>query len=410
MRNTILHLFAWMVGMAVALMGAAAAPAFAQDSIVISNIARIEWQAQGQSLSTLSNRVDLVVDLTPPPVSLTTYQLTKGPGAQMNVPASTCQGSNGLQPLSLDGVWAGTNLNPAQLEQSNQIRAGEPLIVAISDPSENRNPNVAETISVRLQTPSGDSETILVTETEPNSGIFAGFIPTASIPPTAVSGDCRLSLYPGERLTLESHDPTTGVLIAQSALEVLIDPYGVVFDSGDGAPVSGTRVTLVDAATGQPTQVFGDDGVSSFPSSLVTGSTVTDSSGAVYRFDPGDYRFPFARPGQYRLLVEPPAPYSSPSKSAPQDLAALRRSDGQPFTLAGASYGEVFTLIDPAPVRIDIPVDRPGTFHPEDRVATRRCARRRAPVPCRAAQRRCCARNGCDHDHRRPARRHAPEA
>ena len=51
MRNTILHLFAWMVGMAVALIGAAAAPAFAQDSVVISNVARIEWQAQGQTLS-----------------------------------------------------------------------------------------------------------------------------------------------------------------------------------------------------------------------------------------------------------------------------------------------------------------------------------------------------------------------
>jgi len=226
-----------MVGMAVALIGAAAAPAFAQDSVVISNIARIEWQAQGQTLSTLSNRVDLVADLTPPPVTLTTYQLARGPGTPLNVPSTTCQGSGGLQTLSLDGVWAGTDLNPAQLEQSNQIRAGEPLVVAINHPSENRNPSVAETISVRLQTPSGDSETILVTETAPNSGVFTGFIPTSSIPPTAVSGDCRLSLFPGERLTLDSLDPTTGSLIAQSALEVLIDPYGIVFDSGDGAPV-----------------------------------------------------------------------------------------------------------------------------------------------------------------------------
>jgi hypothetical protein len=68
MRNTILHLFAAMVGMAVALIGAAAALAFAQDSVVISNIARIEWQAQGRTLSTLSNRVDLAVDLTPPSI------------------------------------------------------------------------------------------------------------------------------------------------------------------------------------------------------------------------------------------------------------------------------------------------------------------------------------------------------
>ena len=389
MRNSIYHLFAWIVGMAVALIGAAAAPASAQDSIVISNIARIEWQAQGKTLSTMSNRVDLVVDLTPPPVSLTTYQLAKGNGTSIFVPTTRCEGTNGIQTMTLDGVWAGTNLNPAQLEQTSQIRAGEPLVVAISSTLDNTDPNVAETISVRLQTPSGDSEILQVMETAPNSGVFVGIVPTASIPPTAVSGDCRLSLFPGERLTLESHDPTTGTLIAQSALEVLIDPYGIVFDSGDGAPVSGTRVTLVDAATGQPAQVFGDDGVSSFPSSLVTGSTVTDSSGAVYNFDPGDYRFPFARPGQYRLVVEPPAPFTAPSKSAPQYLAALRRPDGQPFTLAGASYGEVFTLSDPAPVRIDIPVDRPGIP-----LSIRKTASQPTAVPGDAIQFRVELRNG----------------
>ena len=389
MRNTIHHLFAWMVGMAVALIGAAAAPASAQDTMVISNIARIEWQSQGKTLSTLSNRVDLVVDLSAPAVTLTTYQLAKGDGTPLVVPTTQCHGSGGIRTLALDGVWSGVSLNPAQLEQSNQIRAGEPLVVAITSAHDNQDPNVAETISVRLQTPSGDSETLLVTETAPNSGVFAGIIPTASIPPTAVSGDCRLSLFPGERLTLESHDPVTGSLIAQSALEVLIDPYGVVFDSGDGAPVPGTRVTLVNAATGQPAQVFGDDGVSSFPSSLVTGSTVTDSSGVVYRFDPGDYRFPFARPGQYRLVVEPPTPYTAPSKSAPQYLAALRRPDGQPFTLAGASYGEVFTLSDPAPVRIDIPVDRPGIP-----LSIRKTASQPTAVPGDAIQFRVELRNG----------------
>ncbi len=389
MRNTIHHLFAWMVGMAVALIGAAAAPASAQDTMVISNIARIEWQSQGKTLSTLSNRVDLVVDLSAPAVTLTTYQLAKGDGTPLVVPTTQCHGSGGIRTLALDGVWSGVSLNPAQLEQSNQIRAGEPLVVAITSAHDNQDPNVAETISVRLQTPSGDSETLLVTETAPNSGVFAGIIPTASIPPTAVSGDCRLSLFPGERLTLESHDPVTGSLIAQSALEVLIDPYGVVFDSGDGAPVPGTRVTLVNAATGQPAQVFGDDGVSSFPSSLVTGSTVTDSSGVTYRFDPGDYRFPFARPGQYRLVVEPPTPYTAPSKSAPQYLAALRRPDGQPFTLAGASYGEVFTLSDPAPVRIDIPVDRPGIP-----LSIRKTASQPTAVPGDAIQFRVELRNG----------------
>ena len=32
----------------------------------------------------------------------------------------------------------------------------------------------------------------------------------------------------------------------------LVDPYGITFDSGDGAPVAGTSVTIIDEATGQP--------------------------------------------------------------------------------------------------------------------------------------------------------------
>ncbi|MBA3942435.1 MAG: hypothetical protein C0520_14610, partial [Sphingopyxis sp.] len=66
-------------------------------------------------------------------------------------------------------------------------------------------------------------------------------------------------------------------------------------------------------------------------------------------------------PGTYRLLVEPPAPYTAPSQSSPADLAGLRRpDDGLPFTVTDASYGRVFTLASPAPVRVDIPVDQPG--------------------------------------------------
>ena len=153
----------------------------------------------------------------------------------------------------------------------------------------------------------------------------------------------------------------SGNSLGSVELGILVDPFGETFDSGDGSPVSGTRVTLLDNATGLPADVFGDDGVSRFPSTVVTGSRVTDSGGTVYDFTEGFYRFPFARPGQYRLKVEPPTPYSFPSDVAPAQLAAFRRTDGQPFTIADGSYGGIITLSDPAPVRIDVPLDRPGT-------------------------------------------------
>ena len=199
------------------------------------------------------------------------------------------------------------------------------------------------------------------TETANNSGEFVGFINTIGVPPAVAQGDCRLSVNPGAALSLRVTDQANASLVALATINFLVDPFGIVFDSGDGAPVPGSRVTLVDAATGQPAQVFGDDGVSAYPSSVITGQSVTDSGGTTYNFPPGDYRFPFVAPGTYRLVVEPPAPFTAPSRSNPADLAAFRRpDDGLPFEISGASYGNSFTLNSPAPVRVDIPVDQPG--------------------------------------------------
>src|SRR3546814_14449830 len=110
--------------------------------------------------------------------------------------------------------------------------------------------------------------------------------------------------------------------------------------------------TTLFRSTGQPAEVFGDDGVSAYPSSVVTGQSVTDAGGTTYDFPPGDYRFPFVAPGTYRLVVEPPAPFTAPSKSIPSDLAGLRRpDDGPPSELSRASIGNVFPPHTPAPVR-----------------------------------------------------------
>ncbi len=351
------------LGIAAVLSGAAATvPARAQT--VITNTATILWDAGQGRAGTNSNRVDIIVrqpDTTVRP-KLSTFQLvgSAGGGQSQAIPQTMCLGSNGATPVALDGAFAGTQLNPALIKPATTIRAGEPLIVAVDSSVDNHNSGAIETLNVRLETPSGDAETITLTETSADSGKFVGIIRTAAIPPTPMRGDCILSVHPGDSLNLSGLRSSDNSIIASSPVDVLIDPFGIVFDSGDGAPIPGSRVTLVDAATGQPAQVFGDDGVSAFPSTIVTGSTVTDSGGNVYMFPPGDYRFPFARPGTYRLVVQAPSPYTTPSVATPAELAQLRRPDGQAYTIIDGSYGRAFTLNDPAPVRIDIPADRPG--------------------------------------------------
>lgn len=328
----------------------------------ISNTARLQWNVGQNTVVQQSNRVDLSLDPTPPaPPTLTTFQLQQGGGGQsLTVPTTLCHGNGGPAPVALDGVFSGTNLNPATVVPSSSIRAGEPLIVALDSVADNANAAVIDTITVRLDTQEGDSETLVLSETGQNTARFVGIIRTSPRPAVPVRGDCVLTVVPGDRIALNGLRATDGSLIATAPVDILIDPFGIVFDSGDGTPIAGTRVTLINADTGLPAEVFGDDGVSSFPSTVITGTTVTDSSGATYVFPPGDYRFPFARPGNYRLLVETPPPYTVPSAASPSDLAGLRRPDGPPFTIVPGSYGNIFVLNDPAPVRIDVPADRPG--------------------------------------------------
>ena len=334
----------------------------ARADTVISNTANVTWQVGSTTMVRQSNRVDLALGTTTTSatLSLSTFQLSTNPAAQqLPVPETICRSSRGEVPVTLEGAYAGTQLNPASVEQTRMVHAGEPLIVRVDSGVDNRDPLVVDSMTVTLTTPSGDSEVLMLRESAANSGSFVGIVRTAAIPPSPIRGDCMLSFQPGETLVLSS-TRENGSLVASTSVEVLVDPYGVAFDSGDGVPVQNVEITLIDDATGQPAIVFGDDAVSRFPATVRTGSTVTDASGMSYRFPTGDYRFPFVKPGRYRLAVGPPAPYSAPAKSTPVELSGLKRADGAPFTIIPGSYGQVFTLSSPAPVRIDLPLDRPG--------------------------------------------------
>ena len=333
----------------------------AQHLPLISNIARAEWDIGGQRLQKPSNRIDIQV-VPPPyePLEVRIYHFTDPPGSENFPIAETmCRRAQGSVPIELSGAFAGTPRSPASVRPTDNIRAGEPLIISIIDENRNLNPQAIDNFDIYLSTPTGDLEQINIVETAVDSGRFVGLINTAAVPPAPVQGDCVLSVKRGETFDITVHEMGGG-MIGSAKVGILIDPFGEIFDSADGTPVSGARVTLIDASTGQPADVFGDDGVSAFPSTVVAGATVTDSGGTIYDFRDGFYRFPFARAGRYRLLVEPPQPYSFASAATPQQLAGLRRTDGLPFTIVDGSYGGIIILNDPAPVRVDVPLDRPG--------------------------------------------------
>lgn len=243
-----------------------------------------------------------------------------------------------------------TATDPQPLNPVDVLSTGGPVFVRLEDQDQNTDSTVRETIRVIVTSSTGDEEGLILTETGPDTGVFVGYVQTSSNAVAQYDGDLIL----GEDTTIfvqytDAFDPTD-----VSTAATLVDPFGVVFSSIDGTLLDGAIVTIFDSA-GNPAAVFGDDGVSTYSSSVITGGTVTDSGGTVYNLPAGAYRFPRLLPGDYRMVVTPPAGYTSPSTVAMSDVQALPTA---PYALdASASYEGVFTLVPGPPLHVDIPLD-----------------------------------------------------
>lgn len=241
---------------------------------------------------------------------------------------------------------------PVPLAEMKQLHQGDPAFLLLTDKDQNRFPDLRETVIVDIGIDlTTDKERIRLTEVSPDSGVFAGYIPTASSP-TALPYNGRLEVI--ERSTARARYRDRYDATDVSADAVLVDPFGIFFDSRTGTPVDGVRITVVDAATGAPAQVFGDDGFSAYPSTLVSGSGTRDAAGRTYDFRAGEYRFPFMAPGVYRFVMQPPSGYQLPSVIRDVEL---QRLPGAPFALIPASRGGEFTIEAGPALRIDIPID-----------------------------------------------------
>ncbi|PCD02198.1 hypothetical protein COC42_12105 [Sphingomonas spermidinifaciens] len=337
----------------------------------IDNVAVAEWQDGGRR-SIESNLVSIE---RAEAVSLKTYRLSSTAATTTDIRASLCGG----RPLPVAQTGA-TGSGVASVAQTTSLRAGEQLLFSLKAAAANVDRGAVDQISAVLVTTSGDRETLTVYETGVDTGVFVGAIETRTIPPQPVPSDCVLSVAAGDRIAVECQRSGNQRTLATASLDVLADPFGFVFDAGDGTPVDGARVTLIDDTTGQPATVFAADGRTSWPSSVMTGVPIVDGAGGSNEMLPGEFRFPLVREGSYRLVVFPPAPYSAPSSAAPAALATLRRPDGHPFAIAEGSYGRSFVLTGTAPLNIDVPVDRPAVATTITKTASRAVASPGDPI------------------------------
>ena len=356
-------------------------PGGAARAQTINNIAEAKWIFAGDNYDITSNLVSIEVDRSEPVITI--YRPTPGPGTGITYRSPRCgtgqpsqarTGSpNGSQPEDTASASDGGQIS-AIVEPSDKVSPGGSVVFEILVPIANVDPAAIDSLDVSITSSSGDSERLTIFETGEDTGRFIGQIATHHLPPSPTHFDCRLGVQSGGTIEIgiSPHDGT--VVIATAIVDVLADPFGVVFDSETGEEISGARVTLVDAITGQPATVFAEDGTTRWPSSVISGQTITDAAGDVYTMRPGEYWFPLTSLGGYRIEVEPPAPYSAPSAATPTQLQQLVRSDGSTFVITEGSFGDRFELIDQIPRRIDIPLDRPGLAVTLTKTASRAAA------------------------------------
>ena len=330
---------------------------------LISNTASASFEISGNPETRPSNMVEISSTLALTPSKAVFYQYSpSGNGATATVSSPTgCSLGSPAGPFpplaSPDYPGAGVLdvSNPVGLVRAERYHQGEPVFVGITDKNRNIDRTQRDTVEISIAVKAtGDQEHLLLSETGIDTGVFVGFIQTVA--PGSSPFDCQLAVMEESKILASYTDTFDNTDTANS--QALVDPFGIVFDSVSGDPVDGATVSILDISTGQPAQVLGDDGISTFPASVISGGTATDSNGTVYSFPPGGYRFPFMATGNYRIEV------SAPSHTAPSDsrIAELQRLPQAPFALdAQASYANDFPLNAGPPLNIDIPVDPAGS-------------------------------------------------
>lgn len=321
--------------------------AAAGQTVRVTNTATLRFTASDGAVRTVvSNTVGFDTPRAKQPTTLRFYR----PPADYTMTGMECRTTPSF-------AFTPAPIDAATLAQSVQVKTLDvyaDMLLVLDNPAGNHDPAQRETATINA-TVNRTTVKVPLLETGADTGVFAGGVPATATGRYPELRPCDGRAVRGVRISLSFDGDAESLSSSQS---LLIDPAGFVFDSRTGVPVDGAIVSLVDA-NGQPATVFGDDGVSRYPSTVVSGATVTDAGGTVYPGLRGRYRFPLTLPGVYHLVVQPPGDYTAPSIVPLATLQRLTDPAGQSFILNDASFGRALTLSTPDPFYADIPIDRP---------------------------------------------------
>ena len=345
------HVAALLLLWALGVPGVAAAQS--APGTTISNTATVAYLGNGgQPRRVDSNSVDITTVAARTSASTTFARVVTAGANAVPIGSTSCLiGATPVplpRPVGPDGAMIAAGVT-VPVAPTNQFASAETAFVRVVDPDQNLDPAAIDSVLVTV-TAGIDTERLLLAETAPASGEFVGYVPLTTA--AAASEDCFLSVAPEATLDIRYVDAFDAD--DQASASAIINPLNRVFDAATGDAVNGVTLTVVDAATGLPATVFGNDGVSAFPATVRSGESVADASGLVYAVPAGGFVFPVLAPGDYRLVIETPAGFLAPSIVAPAALAALPNG---PFAISDASFARPFSLVQDDVLRADVPVD-----------------------------------------------------
>ena len=328
--------------------------AYAQG-VEVTNTATVSFGVEGSSTTTSTGPAVFTIETARTPSTVEFFRFS--PAAPDAVPVQI-NGSDYLTPsgfvaLSPPLTIAGVPIplaSPISLVSTPTFFAGETIFVQVEDLGQNIDPSVIETVTTTITSDTGDAITLRLFETGPDTGVFFGFVQSQT-GNVDVSDDV-LAVNRNGAIDATYQDPFDATEVSSDAAGV--DPFTRIFDSNTGVLIDGASVTIIDTTTGQPATVYGIDGVSPYPATVISGASATDASGFVYDFEVGEFLFPILPPGNYRYEVVPPADYTAPSTALP---AAFGNFATGPFVIGDASFGGLFTQETSGTVTFDIPLD-----------------------------------------------------
>lgn len=232
----------------------------------------------------------------------------------------------------------------------------KPLYISADSAQCNASRTVSDQVKIRVKsTITGDMVEVIGVETAPNSGLFHYELKTTESA-TANPNDQILQTVKRDTVVVSlvncldaSGNPTA--TINDVSTNVLINPYGIVFDAKTGKPVVGAKVTLMDAS-GNP---VGNN--VAFNVNAETGELIPIPATQLTN-ELGEFIYPQVIAGNYSLQVDTSTIPGSTKYTFISDKTVYPSFSTDKAVHPQWSYGGNFALNngDPA-LNVDIPVD-----------------------------------------------------